>query len=180
MDGMDVMDLAAFRARYPEWIAQARPWLQQKRWREGFAAFPYPVNPAAPWTPMVKPLAECRLALFSTAGLYIPGEQAAFDLADEEGDPSFRELPRGVDPARLAIAHDHYDHASARLDPDSVFPLRRLVELERHGVIGELTPILYSTSGYVPALHRVVEETAPAIVASLKAQAADAVLHVPV
>jgi hypothetical protein len=175
-----IMDLAAFKAQYPEWIARARPALEQKRWKEAFAGFPGPVNAAAPWTIPAKPLADCRLALLSTAGLYVAGEQAAFDAENPEGDWTFRELPAGVDGARLAIAHAHYDHASARQDLNAVFPLDRLREFAAERIIGSLAERVFSTSGYCTRLDLVVEETAPRIVAGLKADGVDAVLHIPV
>src|SRR5574341_560481 len=175
-----IMDLGAFAAAYPAWLARARPALERKQWKEGFAGFPAPVNATAPWAPFAKPVASCRLALLSTAGLYLEGEQAAFDAENIEGDWTFRELPGARPGARLAIAHAHYDHASARQDLNSVYPLDRLRELAAQGAIGTLAERHYSISGYCTRLDRVVEETAPRIVERLKADGVDAVLHIPV
>jgi len=175
-----VMDIAAFKARYPEWIARARPALEQKNWKDAFVGFPSPVNTEAPWTPPAQPLAKSRLALLSTAGLYLVGEQQPFDAEDPEGDWTFRELPTAVDGARLKIAHTHYDHASALQDLNAVFPLQRLRELAGEGVIGSLAERIYSTSGYCTRLERVAEDTAPRIVERLKSDGVNALLHIPV
>lgn len=177
-----VMDVDAFVPQYAEWFARVKPLLEQKKWGDAFTGgkFPTPINADAPWTPVTKPLAQCRLGLVSTAGLYLEGEQPAFDAENIEGDSSFRELPRDVDLARLKIAHTHYNHESADKDRNAVFPLDRLHELEADGVIGSLAAQLFSTSGYCTRLDRIATETAPAIVARMKALQVDAVLHIPV
>jgi D-proline reductase (dithiol) PrdB len=178
---MRIMDTEAFAAKYAEWFGRAKPLLEQSNWKDAFAAgFPTPVNGEAPWAVPAKPLAESTLALFSTAGLYLPGEQVPFDAHNIEGDWTFRELPRDVDTARLKIAHTHYNHASARQDINSVFPLQRLKELQADGVIGALAERVFVTSGYCTRLDQVVRETAPRIVARLQELRVDAVLHIPV
>jgi hypothetical protein len=178
---MEIMDLNAFTVKYEEWFARAKPLLEQGNWKDAFGAgFPTPVNTEAPWALPRKPLAQSRLALLSTAGLYIAGEQRPFDAKNIEGDWTFRELPRDVDPQRLEIAHTHYDHRSARQDLNAVFPLQRLKELEGDGVIGSLAPRAFVTSGYCTRLDRVVTETAPKIVRRLQEDQVDAVLHIPV
>ncbi len=54
-----------------------------------------------PWTPLTKPLTECRFSLLSTAGVYIKGEQEPFDVEREKreprwGDPTYRSIPRDL------------------------------------------------------------------------------------
>ena len=46
-------------------------------------------------TPLRKPLAECSVALATTAGLSLPG-QPPFDTTIKMGDSSFREIPSDV------------------------------------------------------------------------------------
>jgi hypothetical protein len=61
----------------------------------------YPFNKYAPrpddpvtttMTPLRKPLAECTVALITTAGLSLP-DQPPFDTTIKMGDRSFREFP---------------------------------------------------------------------------------------
>ena len=178
---MDIMDVGTFSAKYADWFGRVKPLLEQANWKDAFAAgFPTPVNSDAPWAAPRQPLSRSKLALLSTAGLYLPGEQPPFDAANIEGDWTFRELPRDVDTARLAIAHGHYNHASARQDINAVFPLQRLKELEADGVIGALAPTAFMTSGYCTRLDKIATETAPRIVARLRQDQVDAVLHIPV
>lgn len=81
-----LMDMAAFKARYPQWLDENRPLLEAAKWKEAFKNFPFAVNASAPWTPMEKPVAQTRLAVLTTAGLYLKGDQAPFDAANIEGD----------------------------------------------------------------------------------------------
>lgn len=67
---------------------------------------------AIPWTPLVKPLSKCRVALVSSGGIY-QKDDVPFDLARERreplwGGPSFREIPRGVarEDIRVAVTRD--------------------------------------------------------------------------
>lgn len=178
--GEQNMDTAAFRAAYPQWLEQTRPLLEAADWKAAFKTYPFVVNDDAPWTPLAKPLAQCRVAMLTTAGLYVPGEQPPFRAADIEGDWTFRELPDDVPAERLAIAHDHFDHGRAEQDINCVYPHARLRELVAEGVLGGLTPVHYSISGYCTRPDLLVEHTVPEVVASLRQQRADVLFHVPV
>ncbi|NIT65061.1 MAG: hypothetical protein GWO39_15305 [Gammaproteobacteria bacterium] len=175
-----IMNVAAFRARYPDWLEATRPVLEAKNWKEAFKTYPFVVNAHAPWTPLTKPLAECRVALLSTAGAYVKDEQPPFDAENIEGDWTVREIPTDVDYAQLELAHTHYDHARADQDLNCVFPLQRLRELVAEGVIGSLAARHYSISGYCTTADKVAEHTAPQVAMRAKQDAVDAVLHVPV
>jgi D-proline reductase (dithiol) PrdB len=177
---MDLMDLHAFRERYPAWLEANRPLLEAGNWHDSFKGYPFPINAESPWAPLDKPLSRCRLAVLTTAGLYIAGEQPPFRAADIEGDWTFRELPDGTPYDRLAIAHDHYPHALAEEDLNVVYPLERLAELVNAGALGELAPRHISISGYCTRPDLVVEHSAGAIVETLRRDAVDVLLHLPV
>lgn len=177
---MQIMDVAAFQARYPDWLESQRPLLEQANWRDAYKTYPFVLNEGSPWAPLGKPLAECRVAVLSTAGLYVPGEQPPFRAEDIEGDWTFRELPADVPPERMEIAHTHYDHARADADRNCVYPLARLRELVAEGVIGALAPVHYSISGYCARADLLAENTAPQVVQRARMDGVDAVLHVPV
>jgi D-proline reductase (dithiol) PrdB len=98
-----------------------------------------------PWSPLPKPLAECRVLLIGSGGIYRRG-QVAFHTRD---DTSIRIIASDVDTAELRTAHFAYDQTDARADPNCVFPLERLRELADQGVIGGLTDEAYGFMGGV-------------------------------
>lgn len=95
-----------------------------------------------PWTPVEKPLAESVVTLITTAGFHLEGDQP-FDVDSREGDPSFRVIPAEVELAELRVAHTHYSHRYVKEDPNVLFPLERLRELEAEGVL-RLAPRTFS------------------------------------
>ena len=179
-DANTVMDLEAFRERYPDWLEANRPHLEAANWKEAFKTYPFPVNHSAPWTPLEKPLSECTLAVLSTAGLYLKDGQPPFDALNIEGDCTFRELPADAAVSDLAIAHTHYPHEAAETDLNAVYPLERLRELVAEDRIGALAGKHYSISGYCTRSDLLVEKSIPGLLAALAAAEVDVVLHVPV
>ena len=63
-----------------------------------------------PWAPLRRPLAESRLALVSSAGFILPGQEP-FQVNLSGGDGSFREIPADTDVASLTDTHrsDSFD-----------------------------------------------------------------------
>ncbi|MDQ2904095.1 MAG: glycine/betaine/sarcosine/D-proline family reductase selenoprotein B [Chloroflexota bacterium] len=92
-----------------------------------------------PWTPLKRPLAEAMVALVSTGGVHLCS-QPPFNL---HSDASFRVIPRGASREELCITHEHYDQRDAGADPNLVFPLERLLELEAAGIIGRVADAHY-------------------------------------
>lgn len=129
-----------------------------------------------PWTPLAKPLSECRIMLIGSGGVYRSG-QIAFHTKD---DTSLRVIDTAVDTSELRTAHFAYDQADARNDPNCVFPLDRLRELTDEGVIGGLTEESYGFMGGIYSTRRLESETVPALLERCKAQEPDLVLLVPV
>jgi D-proline reductase (dithiol) PrdB len=66
------------------------------------------VNTTTPFTALSKPLDRCQLALVTTGGIHAK-DQDPFDMADKNGDPSYRELPADIDVGQLTITHDYYN-----------------------------------------------------------------------
>ena len=148
-----------------------------QRTRERYAQYPpykWTLNTDAPWTPLAKPLRACRLAPLSSGGFYVEG-QPPF----AEGDVSHRLIPKATPLRELRIYHHGYRDADADRDPNCVFPLDRLRELEAAGVIGALAESAVSFV-VTSSARRDVHERAPGIVADLKRMAVDAALCVPV
>ena len=134
-----------------------------------------------PWTPLRRPLAESRLALVSSAG-FVLGGQEPFDQSKRGGDPSFREIPSHVEADTLVDTHrsDAFDHTAMARDPNLAFPVDRVRELEARGRIGALNARHLSFMGSITAPGRLMRETAPAAAALLVADGVDAALLVPV
>jgi glycine/betaine/sarcosine/D-proline reductase family selenoprotein B len=172
--------LAAFRARYDPWWAEAAPLVAAHDYAQAFKGYPWPAFAEAPWAPVRKPLAESRVAVVTTAGLYRPGLDQPFLGEAPEGDFGFRAIPGEVPLRSLAIAHAHFPHDVALADPNTIFPLDRLRELRDAGVIGDLAATHYSIMGYCTRAADLAEETAPAVAAGLRAEGVDATLVVPV
>ena len=144
-------------------------------------AYPWRRIDPVPWAPLPRPLADCRLALVSSAGFVAPG-QVPFDETLRGGDPSFREIPADVDLATLRETHRSrsFDHCGLSRDPNLAFPLDRLRELVRAGRIGSLAPRHLSFMGSILAPGRLVRRTAPEAARGLVADGVDAALLVPV
>jgi D-proline reductase (dithiol) PrdB len=138
------------------------------------------INPV-PWTPLDKPLEECRLALVSTAGLVLP-DQERFDASVKGGDTSFRVIPGTVDVTTLIDTHrsDSFDHTGLRQDQNLALPLDRLRELESSGEIGSLGPRHLSFMGSITAPGRLIRRTGPQAAQYLVDDGVDIALLVPV
>ena len=147
-----------------------------QRTRERYAEYPpykWVVNTDAPWAPLGKPLKDCRLALLSSGGFYVEGQEPF-----GENDVSYRLIPMDTPVTDLRIYHHGYRDADADRDPNCVFPLDRLREFEAAGVIGGLAEAAVSfVMTYSP---RRDFERGPKIAAELQRMRVDAALCVPV
>ena len=144
---------------------------------QGFPPYEWLVNGLPPFSPFVKALEDCRVALLSTGGFYVRGKQEPFD--PEKNDMGFREIPKAVDVRDLAVSHNYYDHSDAEMDINCVFPIERLREMEADGYIGEVAPANYTIMGRIFRRTALVNETAREIAESLKRQEADVFFLVP-
>ena len=69
-----------------------------------------------------KPLAECKVGMIATGGVYKTG-QVAFHYKD---DTSYRAIPSDTKASNLRATHFAYDLSGAREDINVVFPLKAL------------------------------------------------------
>ena len=97
----------------------------------------------APFVLYTKPLAESRVAVVTTAGLYLEGDEP-FDTDSGRGDASFRHIPTDFDKEQIRIAHSHYSHQRANEDINVLVPIDNLRALADHRVIAGLTENIYS------------------------------------
>lgn len=152
------------------------PWLVDRWVRNN----PLDELPPPPWTPFPGPLHATRLGVVTTAGVHL-ADDVPFDMADSEGDPSWRRLPTNAPVEALQITHDSYDTRDARRDINVVYPIARLQEIVDAGRLGGLVDVQAGLMGHVDGPHvaTLTERTAPAIAAHFRAQGADLVLLAP-
>ncbi len=133
-----------------------------------------------PWAPWEKKLSLSKLALVSTCGIHHV-EQKPFDMNDPEGDPSFRVIDGRRPTSDLKITHDYYDHSDADRDINVVFPIERMKEFEREGVIGSLADRHFGFMGHIKGGHvdTLIERSAPQVAGMLREDGVDAVFLTP-
>ncbi|MEN8160601.1 MAG: hypothetical protein ABFS41_11075 [Myxococcota bacterium] len=137
------------------------------------------------WAPFEKRLGEAKIALLSSAGLYLEASQPSFDGERERreptwGDPSWRAIPAGVSTAELGMMHLHLNTEDVLADHDIALPTTRLGELVAAGVVGASTTSHVSVMGFQQAgLEAWREQTAPEIAAALREEGADGVVLAP-
>jgi D-proline reductase (dithiol) PrdB len=138
----------------------------------------FTANESVAWAPLRKPLAECTIALVSTAGVHLK-DHPAHDLRNPHGDASFREIPADAQAGDLAVDHVHYDTADANADPNCVFPLDRLRELAAQGIVGAVAPMHFGFMGFIPDGRLLRDTTAPVVAERLLEQGTDVVVLTP-
>ncbi len=135
----------------------------------------------APFAPLSQALADCTVALVTTAAPYQPDKGDQGPGAPYNGAAKFFSVysgPSEVDPD-LRISHIAYDrdHTSAA-DLGTYFPLRQLRRAAEMGRIGRVAPRFHGLP--TNRSHRAAVETdAPELLARLRQDRADAALLVP-
>ncbi len=140
-----------------------------------------------PWTPLSRPLTDCRFGLITSGGLYQRGTDLPFDLEREKerpiwGDPSFRTIPVDIRMEEVGVSHLHLNPHDVLEDPNILLPIHRFQELVLAGRIGGLARHAYSFMGYQgfpPDTTAWEEVYGPQVAASLKAEEVDCVLLTP-
>jgi D-proline reductase (dithiol) PrdB len=136
-----------------------------------------------PWTPLMKPLPDCTVAMISSAGVALANDEP-FDQERERrnpwwGNPSYRIIPKTATEEDVRLYHMHIDPQYAQRDLNCLFPLARLLELERAGEVGRSAERHYSIMGYILQLGKLLAETVPVLIRKLKEDHVDAVVLVP-
>ena len=128
-----------------------------------------------PWAPLAKPLADCTVMLLNSAGVR-PKEEPAFEPSN---DLSFRLIDAEARTADLAPSHPAPVRRPGEADPNVVFPLERLRELQAEGVVGGVTRYHVSMHGPIRKYREVHYEMGPAIAEQVRAAGADLLVLVP-
>jgi D-proline reductase (dithiol) PrdB len=134
----------------------------------------FPDVDGTPWAPLRKPVSQARIALITSGGLYIEG-QDPFALRN---DPTYREIPRDASQQDIRVAHSGYDVNGPLEDMNVLLPLRRLEELEAGGRVGSLAPTNYAFNGSVPET-QFLQEWPHRVAETLRQEQVDAVLLTP-
>jgi D-proline reductase (dithiol) PrdB len=134
-----------------------------------------------PWTPLKKPLSECKLALVSSAGFIAPGQET-FNHDIKGGDVSWREIPYDVDITTLIDDHHSksYSHYGLHQDLNVGFPITRMRELAENGRIGSVNHRHLSFNGAISATGRLATQFAPKAAKLMVEDGVDIALLVPV
>lgn len=149
------------------------------------SAEPAPEDRDPVWAPFEKRLAQATIALVTSSGLYVEGEQPPFDLDRERreptwGDPTYRAIPHGLD-RPLGVNHLHINTTDVEADHNVALPMDALDELAAAGRVGAAAPHHVSVMGYQAAgLEGWRSETAPAMIELFRSEGVDGVVLAPV
>ena len=151
-------------ADLPAWDAKLK--LEKVKELGGFDARPW-VRPP--------PLAKCRIAIVTTAGLHRRGDRPFGPSATD-----YRIIPGKTRAADLVMSHKsvNFDRTGFQEDHNVAFPIDRLNALAQRGVIGSVAALHYSFMGATQI--RELEAKARELAGLLKKDYVDAVLLTPV
>ena len=137
------------------------------------------------WADFTVPLAQARVGLLSSAGIFMASRQAPFDVERERneptwGDPTLRVIPSDVTQDQIDAVHLHIRTTDILEDLNVALPVHRLADLEADGVIGSVAPEHYSVMGFQQEGAEVWRtETGPEIAARCHAADIDALILAP-
>lgn len=146
---------------------------------------PFRGEEAPVWAPFEKRLSAAKIALLSSAGLYLPDEQQPFDAERERanpewGDPSWRAIPSDRGARAIGVMHLHLNTTEIEADPEIALPSHTLAGLADEGVIGGAAEQHFAVMGYQDRhLAGWREKTAPEIVAALRDEQAVGLILAP-
>ena len=136
-----------------------------------------PRMPTEPWAtgPV---LSKRRVAIVSTAGLHRHGDRP---FAAGAGATDYRVIPGDTPAGALSMSHVsvNFDRTGFRSDPNVVFPIDRLRELQAEGVVGSVADHHYSFMG-APFPPTGFEPKARELADLLRRDRVDAVVLLPV
>jgi D-proline reductase (dithiol) PrdB len=146
---------------------------------------PFPGEEGPVWTPFSRRLAESRIALLTSAGVYLKEDQTAFDLDGERqrpewGDPSWRIIPASARPDECGVAHLHINDEDLLADREIALPIGALRTLVEAKIVGSATDDHIAVMGYQDRrLEGWRDTTAPAIVDHLRGRQAEGLILAP-
>ena len=144
--------------------------------RNNLLTFPAQVNDTVPFVRPGKPLAGCRLAIVTTAGLHVRG-----DRPFSPGDQTYRVIPSDTPTTDIVQSHTSigFDRVAIMRDINISFPIDRLRELVARGELGGLAPYCCSFMGAQRDAASIERETGPEVGRRLAAEGVDVALITP-
>lgn len=131
-----------------------------------------PVTPQPVWTPVTKALNEMTIALVTAAGVHLKSDKK-FNLS---GDTGFRLLGKEDKTKHMMVSHGGYDNSDVNKDINVMFPIDRLREIKKDGIIKEIAQSHVGFMGGGGDVKFFIEETGPEIARILKEENVDAVV----
>ena len=171
-----------------EGAREVDPWRFTGKFLAGLLSAAIPAEPnhaPIPWSPVRLPLSESKLALLTTAGVSMKGDEP-FDMELERkrptrGDPSWRRLRADATSDSIHANHLHIDTGYIERDLSVALPLDRLRELVSAGEVGALADTHYSIMGYQGSdTSQLESRSAPEIAACMRNEGVDLALLAPV
>jgi len=143
----------------------------------------YPI----PWTPLPRPISECKFSLVTSGGLYYKDIEPPFDLDRERdqptwGDPSYRTIPTSIPQSEIGVSHLHFNTEDVLQDVNILLPIRHFQEMIVEGKVGTLAEHAYSFmgfQGFPPNTTEWHQTYAPEVAKKMKAEAVDCVFLTP-
>ena len=144
--------------------------------RKNLLNLPMQANETAPFVRLAKPLAACRVAIVTTAGLHTRA-----DRPFGPGEQTYRVIPAGTPSADIVQSHTSlgFDRVAIMRDLNISYPIDRLRELVERGELGGLAPNGYSFMGAQRELTRIERETGPEVARRLRDDGADVAFMTP-
>lgn len=143
--------------------------------RERVGGLPSPEFDTTPVT-LDRPLAECTVAIVTTAGLVPNGDVKLW----QPGDGSYTVLPTDARDLQLSHFSPNFDRTGIADDLNTVYPVDRLDELVDAGVIGSVNHRNLSFMGAQFDFATIIQDTAPRAAQLLLDDDVDVVLFTPV
>jgi D-proline reductase (dithiol) PrdB len=144
--------------------------------RKNLLMLPVQVNDTAPFTTLAKPLAACRLAIVTTAGMHLRSDQPF-----GPGEQTYRVIPSDAPAVDILQSHTSlgYDRVPIMRDINISFPIDRVRELVARRELGGLGPHHYSFMGAQREVTRIERETGPEVGRRLRGEGVDLALITP-
>ena len=123
-----------------------------RSFRAGFESVPMQATEPV-WAPLRRPVEESKVALLTSAGLFLKDVQPPFDIERERneplwGDPTYRAIPRDVAQDQIDAAHLHLNTRDFLIDFNVALPIRPFSLLAAEGEIGAVADEHYSFMGF--------------------------------
>jgi D-proline reductase (dithiol) PrdB len=153
----------------------ARLELMTEQERQHLETLACPTFETQPWVEG-PPLKERRVSIISTAALHRQDDRPfTFDPGDY-----YRVIPGDIKATDLMMSHvsTNFDHSGFQQDWNVLFPIDRLQELAKDGIIGSAADFHYSFMGAIDPLQ--MEQDARKLASIIKKENVDALLLIPV